>query len=324
MSMSRVAVSALLAGILAHGSQAAAQSFAFDQSFPATATTRLDVTTERGKITVRAGTSAGIVVVGRVSVRVGWNVPRNAVALARATANDPPMTRNGDTVRLRTPSDERTRRAVTMVYEVQVPAGTEVVTRSESGETRIESVRGAVSVRTQSGAITLADLGETRVETGSGAVSVDGAGPLSVTTSSSRITATRLGAGLYVRTGSGQVTASFDDEGDADVETGSSAITVDGLHGGFAASTRSGRVRISGRPSRPWRVTTGSSAIEAEFAADAAFSIEAVSGSGSVRAEKLSVQGETSKGRVVGSIAGGGPAVELTSRSGSIRLTSAR
>ena len=287
MSMSRVAASALLAGILAHGSQAAAQSFAFEQSFPATATTRLDVTTERGKITVRAGTSAGIVVVGRVSVRVGWNVPRNAVALARATANDPPMTRNGDTVRLRTPSDERTRRAVTMVYEVQVPAGTEVVTRSESGETRIESVRGAVSVRTQSGAITLADLGETWVETGSGAVSVDGAGPLSVTTSSSRITATRLGAGLYVRTGSG-------------------------------------RVRISGRPSRPWRVTTGSSAIEAEFAADAAFSIEAVSGSGSVRAEKLSVQGETSKGRVVGSIAGGGPAVELTSRSGSIRLTSAR
>ncbi len=156
-----------------------------------------------------------------------------------------------------------------MVYEVQVPAGTEVVTRSESGETRIEGVRGAVSVRTQSGAITLANLGETLVETGSGAVSVDGAGPLSVTTSSSGITATRLGAGLYVRTESGRVTASFDDEGDADVATGSSAITVDGLHGGFVAVTRSGRVRISGNPSRPWRVTTGSSAIEAEFDARA-------------------------------------------------------
>ncbi len=207
MSVPRVAAFAwLAAGFLAGGSTAAAQSFTFERSFPATAMTRLDVRTDRGKITVRAGTAAELV----------------------------------------------------------------------------------------------------------------------VTTSSSRINATRLGAGLYVRTGSGQVTASFDDEGDADVETGSSAITVDGLHGGFAATTRSGRVRISGRPSRPWRVTTGSSAIEAEFVADAAFSIEAVSGSGSVRTDKLEVQGEASKGRVVGSIAGGGPAVELTSRSGSIRLTSAR
>ncbi len=323
MSVPRVAVSALLAGILAHGSQAAAQSFAFEQSFPATAATRLEVTTERGKITVRTGTTRAIVVVGRVSVRVGWNVPRNAVALARATAEDPPMTRTGDTVRLRTPSDERTRRAVTMVYDVQVPAGTEVVTRSESGETRIEGVRGAVSVRTQSGAITLANLGETRVETGSGAVSVDGAGPLSVRTSSSGITATRLGAGLYVRTESGRVTASFDNEGDADVETGSSAITVDGLHGGFVAVTRSGRVRISGNPSGPWRVTTGSSAIEAEFDASAAFSVEAVSGSGSVRTENLAVRGETTNGRVAGSIAAGGPPVVLTSRSGSITLASA-
>ena len=325
MSMPRVAAFAwLAAGFLAGGSTATAQSFTFERSFPATAASRLEVATNRGKITVRAGTTAELVVTGRVSVRVGWNVPRGAVAMARTTADDPPIVQTDDIVRLGIPRDARTRRAVTIAYEVYVPAGTAVATQSESGETRVEGVRGAVSVRTQSGAVTLADLGQTRIETGSGAVSVDGAGPLRVTTSSSRITATRLGAGLYVRTGSGQVTASFDDEGDADVETGSSAITVDGLHGGFAASTRSGRVRISGRPSRPWRVTTGSSAIEAEFAADAAFSIEAVSVSGSVRTDKLEVRGETSKGRVVGSIAGGGPAVELTSRSGSIRLTSAR
>ena len=73
----------------------------------------------------------------------------------------------------------------------------------------------------------------------------------------------------------------------------------------------------------PWRVTSGSSAIEAEFDANAAFTVEVVSRSGSVRTEDLAVRGETSKGRVAGSIAAGGPTVTLTSRSGSIKLTSA-
>ena len=321
MNPSRIALLALLvAGLLAPGTQAAGQTFTFDRSFPAIASIPLDVTTERGKITVRAGTTAEVVVVGRVSVRVRWNVPANAVALARSTANQPPLEHAGDTVRLQMPSDNRTRRAVTIAYEVQVPADTQVVTHSESGETRVEGVRGAVSVQTQSAAIKLADLGETGVETGSGAVFIDGAGPLRVTTSSGGIEAKRISGNLYVRTQSGRVIVSFDNEGDVDVETGSSAITIDGLDGGLAASTKSGRVQVSGNPRRPWQVTTGSSAIDAVFSTNAAFTLDATSGSGSVKAENLVMRGETDKRRVAGSIDGGGPSVHLSSRSGSITL----
>ena len=313
----------LVAGLLAPGTQVVAQTFTFERSFPVTASTRLDVTTARGKITVRAGTTADVVVVGRVSVRVAWNSPGNAVAPAQATANQPPIEQTGDTIRLQIPRDGRTRRAVTIAYEVQVPAGIRVVTDSESGQTRIASVRGAVSVRTQSGAITLADLGETRVATGSGAVSVDGPGPLSVTTSSSAIEVKRISGDLEVRTQSGRVTVSLVNEADVDIETGSSGITVDGVDDGLAASTQSGRVRVSGNPRRPWRVTTGSSAINAEFSPNAAFTLDATSGSGSVKTENLGVRGETDERRVAGTIGGGGPTVRLTSRSGSIKLKAA-
>ena len=110
------------------------------------------------------------------------------------------------TCRLQMPSDARTRRAVTIAYEVQVPAGTRVMTHSESGATLID---------------------------------------------------------------------------------------------------------------------TGSGAIEAEFRSDAAFTLDATSGSGSVQTQNLSVQGENDKRRVAGSLAGGGPVVQLTSRSGSITLRSA-
>ena len=324
MTISRIVVPALLvAGLLAPGTQAAAQTFMFERSFPATASTRLDVTTNRGKITVHAGATADVVVVGRVSLRVAWNSPGNAVALARSTANQPPVEQTGDTIRLQIPRNGRTRRAVTIAYEVLVPAGIRVVTHSESGETRVDGVRGTVSVRTQSGAITLADLGATRVDTGSGAVSIDGAGPLSVTTSSSGIEMTRISGNLDVRTQSGRVTAALVNEGDVDVETGSSAITIDGVDGGLAASTQSGRVRVSGNPRRVWQVTTGSSAIDAEFSASAAFTLDATSGSGSVKTENLIVRGETDTRSAVGSIGGGGPTVRLTSRSGSITLKSA-
>ena len=65
MTTSHIAVPALLvAGLLAAGTQAAAQTFTFERSFPATASTQLDVTTNRGKITVRAGATAEVVVVG--------------------------------------------------------------------------------------------------------------------------------------------------------------------------------------------------------------------------------------------------------------------
>ena len=62
---------------------------------------------------------------------------------------------------------------------------------------------------------------------------------------------------------------------------------------------------------------------DAVFSANAAFSIDATSGSGSVRTENLMVQGETDNRRVTGSLDGGGPDVHLASRSGSITLKSA-
>lgn len=72
MSMPRVAAFAwLAAGFLAGGSTATAQSFTFERSFPATAASRLEVATNRGKITVRAGTTAELVVTGS-GVGTGW------------------------------------------------------------------------------------------------------------------------------------------------------------------------------------------------------------------------------------------------------------
>jgi hypothetical protein len=108
----------LLLGIIAFSvgsaSPAMAQRFPFEQSFDVTGPSVLDVSMIRGKIEVTAGEPARIVVEGTATVRVDWNAPANATELARHVAENPPIRRDGQTVKLRLPSDPTEQRAVTV------------------------------------------------------------------------------------------------------------------------------------------------------------------------------------------------------------------
>lgn len=314
----------MLLGIVAFSvggaSPALAQRFPFERSFDVTGPSVLDVSTIRGKIEVTAGEPGRIVVMGTVTVRVDWNVPANAAELARHVADHPPIQRDGQTVKLRPPTEPAERRAVTVSYEVRVPPETAVTTTSESGATTVRGVAGAVVIQTQSSAIDVMHLGGTgAVTTGSGSVMVDGvAGSLAITTSSSSVTARAVAGDLRVRTQSGAVEATLSGEGNADVETGSSGIRLNGIRGAVIAVTQSGRVSLHGVPGRDWSASTGSGGLDIATESSVPFTLDASTRSGSVKVVGSSVQGSVSKRKVAGTIAGGGPLVKLTSRSGSI------
>lgn len=316
----------MLFGIVAFGvgsaSPALAQRFPFERSFEVTGPSALDVSTIQGKIEVTAGEPGRIVVMGTATVRVDWNVPANAPDLARRVAGNPPIQREGQTVRLRPPSDAAEQRAVTVSYQVRVPPETEVTATSESGATIVRGVSRAVVIRTQSGAIDVMQVGGTAmVTTGSGAVAADGvAGSLTVTTGSSSITARSVAGDLRVRTTSGAVDAVLSGEGDTDVETSSSAIRLSGIRGAVIAATQSGHVSLHGVPRRDWRASAGSGSVDIAIESSSPFTLDASSESGSVRVVGAVVQGSTSKRKVAGSVAGGGPLVKVAGRSGSIVL----
>jgi hypothetical protein len=299
---------------------AAAQQFPFERTFDLKGPAALDVSTLRGRIDVVAGDAGRIVVTGSVTVRANWNVPADALERAQRLAANPPVRADAQTVTLLPPSDATDRRAVTVSYQVRVPPDTRVTTHTDSGATTVKGVNGAVTVHTQSSAIEVARLGSAAdVTTGSGAVRIDGvAGALTVSTSSSAITARALGGNVRVRTQSGAVDVALAGSGDVDVETGSSAMRVADLRGGFTAWTQSGHVTAGGTPARPWSVTTGSSAVDLRIDRSAGFSLDAESGSGSVRVDGATVAGPSSKRRVSGDVGSGGPLVRVRSRSGSI------
>ena len=319
-TIARIAVLAVLCA--ATPALAFAQRFAFERTIQTAGPARLDVSTDRGTIEVVAGRPGRVVIEGAATVRIGWNVPANAVEIAKKVAAAPPIEYVDQTVRLRIPVDSTAQQAVTVNYRVEVPPGTDVRTRTDSGATSIRGVDGAVDIRTQSSAIDVADVsGAVQIATASGAVRVsDVSGALSVTTSSSAITLSGLGSSLRARTQSGEINASLRGTGDVDAETGSSAITLQGLRGGLAVRTQSGRVSLQGAPTREWRATTGSSAVSLDLEQASSFLLDASSRSGNVELIGARVDGLVTKHAANGAVGKGGPTVMVRTGSGAIRV----
>jgi hypothetical protein len=304
---------------------ASAQRFPFERTYSVPADGVLDVLTQRGAIDVSTGGAGQVIVRGTATVRFGINVPANALDLAKRVAANPPVTQDGATIRLRPPTKDDERSAVTISYRVIVPAGTQVRTETDSGATSIARVGGSVTVRSQSGAVGLDRLGGDAVVHGSsGAVRADGvAGDLDVRTQSGGLTLSGLGAGLRLRTQSGGVEVRFAAEarGACDIETASSGITIAGARGGVSVVSNSGRVRVSGTPGAPWTVGVGSSSIELSIDQVVPFQLDASSGSGDVYVTGRTLEGASaSKGSVTGTLGGGGPLVRASTRSGAVKV----
>jgi len=321
MASRSLVVGVFLLAALSIAASASAQRFAFEKTYDVAASPVIDVSTNRGKINVRAGEPGRVVVTGAATVRVGVTVPANAIELAQKVAAKPPIEQTGDRLRLRVPPDPAEDRAMTVNYDLRVPPNSRVIAVSDSGAIEVRDVTGQVEVRTQSSAISLWSLGAADVETGSGAVRVDGAtGAVRITTSSSAITARRLSGGLHARTGSGHVIASFTGAGPVNIGTSSSAIELSGVSGALTTNTESGRTTITGVPSAPWDVNAGSGSIDVGFDSAVNATLRASTGSGSVDTPERMVKGSIEKRLVEGAIGQGGPTVRLASRSGSIRV----
>src|SRR5262245_31779631 len=112
-------------------SAAFAQRFEFERSFAMTPPATLEVTTQNGTIEILPGEPDRVLVQGAATVRIGWDVPANAVDLARQIAAAPPIEQAGSILRLHLPTDRSAQRAATVSYRVHVPPKMEI--RSTSG-----------------------------------------------------------------------------------------------------------------------------------------------------------------------------------------------
>lgn len=301
-----VRASALLASLAVLAPAASgAQPLTFEKTLTVGAAPTLDVSSGAGTITVHAAGGSAIVVKGRVEVRRGSNVPANAAELARQVAAAPPIRQQGDAVEVGRITDEATRQAVSISYDIAVPAAAAVSARAGSGNVSITGVNGAVKANSGSGDVLASTIGgDLDARTGSGDVVVKDA---------------KKAANLS--TGSGRITAALGGAGDVKASTGSGDIELTGVTGLVAASTGSGSIGVAGTPTGDWRVSAASGDVRVSVPGNTGFTIDASTASGSLDvAAPLTVQGKIERRRIQGTIRGGGPTLRLSTASGDIAV----
>jgi DUF4097 and DUF4098 domain-containing protein YvlB len=214
-------------------------------------------------------------------VKSGWGGSEERV---REIAANPPIEQTGNIIRIG--GHHENLRNISIDYEIQAPA-------------------------------------DAYLDAGSGSGNVDDNGVglnAKLSTGSGNIHATGLQGGFTVDTGSGNIYAEQTSQGDVKAETGSGNIELRNLRGGLRAETGSGDIKLGGAPTAPWHIETGSGSME-YWSGDAAFTLDAETGSGSIHTGRdIVTQGDLDRHHVTGKLNGGGPAVRIETGSGNIQV----
>jgi hypothetical protein len=276
----------------------------FDRTLTVNGPVTLHVSTGAGYIHVSPGSDNQVHIVGHVKSSNSWWGGGSSDDAVSRVANNPPINQAGNIIRVGEGSDDFMRH-VAIDYEITTPANTMLAAESGSGDLQLSSLNGTVQAHTGSGSIRADKLGAgSKLETGSGSIE-----------------ATNLMGSSTLQTGSGEVRAQLGSAGDVVAGTGSGSIKLTDVHGAAKAETGSGTVEISGQPTSPWKLTTGSGDITLQVGSNARFTLDAQTGSGSVKTDlPLTMRGSLDKHHVNGTVNGGGPTVRAETGSGDIRI----
>ena len=239
----------------------------FERTLTVNGPVELSVRTGSGSIQIRTGSADRVQITGRVSAG-GRRDGADAAERVRRVEAAPPITQNGNTIRIGDTNDDPLYRNIAISYELVVPASTQINAQSGSGSQAIGSVDGAV-----------------RAQTGSGDIRIE-----------------RAGGSLHAQTGSGNIEA-------------------DSVGGEVRAQTGSGSVQVRQVARADVSVQTGSGSVTLSLPSDAAYTLDARTGSGSISTvQPLTVQGRVGRNHVTGTVRGGGNSIQVRTGSGSIDI----
>jgi len=299
----------LLSGFWAASASGATGSF--QQTLSVDGPLVLDVSTGSGSIEIISGDSQRVEVTGHIKVGAGSFLglfTRNSderQELVDRLENEPPISLVDGRLEVGHLKGREYERNVSISYEIVVPAGTEVLSHTGSGSMTISGVAGPVEAKTGSGRITLTDIGASvKARSGSGTIQAD-----------------NIAGAFEAHTGSGKVRLTQVAPGDVVVTVGSGGANLHGVVGSLRVKAGSGRVEIDGRQEGAWNVDTGSGSVRIRLPEDAAFELDAHTGSGGITVDHpLTIQGKVSERRMRGDVRGGGDLLVVETGSGGIRI----
>jgi DUF4097 and DUF4098 domain-containing protein YvlB len=313
---------ALLA--LSHPAAAQGPEGSFDRTLKVSGAADLEVESGSGSIKVDPGAAGSVHVVARLKAGNSWLAGSDVEKRIRQIEQNPPIEQQGNVIRIGRFADSDLSRNISISYEVTVPADTKLAASTGSGSIAVGSISGPARVKSGSGSVTVGRVGgSVEASTGSGSIKVDGAASLEASTGSGSISAASVAGPTKASSGSGSITISQAGKGDVTVSAASGSIKVTGVDGAARVNSSSGSIAIDGRPAGPWSLHSSSGGIAITVPADAAFDLDARTNSGSIDSAHpvtMEVTGKIDRRHVQGKVRGGGPLVEASCSSGSIRI----
>jgi DUF4097 and DUF4098 domain-containing protein YvlB len=204
----------------------------------------------------------------------------------REIEQHPPVSQQGNVIRIDPVSDETARRHLSVNYEITVPEDTKLRARSGSGSMTAEGIRGPADISSGSGGMDVA----------------------------------RVGGELRAHTGSGHIRL-VSVNGSVDAVTGSGGVDGTGLAGPIIARTGSGGIRLEQTAAGEVKARTGSGGVILKLPQQGGFDIRAHTGSGRVSCDQpLTVRSSARTGSLEGKLRGGGHIVDISTGSGGIRI----
>ena len=314
-----LATAAALAGMAYGCSYTPARFGSFERTLRVSGPVRLDVENGSGSVQIRAGEAGQVRIRGEVRARASfWQGSRQR--MAEITTN-PPIEQQGNLIRLG--HDKERLRAVTVNYDIVVPAETELESEVGSGRLEVRGIHGPARATTGSGRITMENIGADAVaNTGSGALELARVGgEVRAGTGSGSITLSEIRGDIRATTGSGGITIDRPG-GRIAAKTGSGGVTVNGAAADLRASTGSGSVTVEGNPepNSYWELRTSSGRVAIGVPSSASFRLHARSNSGRIQTDIPLVIEERTKREMRGRIGAGAARVEAYTGSGAISV----
>jgi hypothetical protein len=300
----------------------AAVKGSFDRTLDVSGPVDLEVKSGSGSITVRTGASDVVRVVGHIRAQSNWG-SGSAEDKVRRLEQNPPIQQAGNRIIIGEVDDRELMQNVSISYELQVPAETQLRSATGSGSQTIGDIHGPVDASSGSGSLEIGDIqGDVEASTGSGSIRVESVhGRLEAKAGSGSIKARGVAGAIRSSSGSGDVEVQQTAPGDVKVETGSGNIELSGVRGSLRASTGSGRITVDGVPTGDWELRASSGSIDLRLNEDVGFDLRARTSSGRIESDHpVTVTGKLSKRELRGQVRGGGPLLEVHTSSGSIRI----
>ena len=210
---------------------------------------------------------------------------------------------------------------INVLYRIEVPYRTEVISRLNSGHQKISGIMGPVKAAARSGDIKAEYITKglyAEVDDGNLDIQVVGE-RVEAKAGRGNISCTRVPQGVSAETGDGDITLMVVGPSTAQVKNGHGRIDAGGARGSFTGSTAEGDLHVRAVPHDDWQLSSASGDVHLEFPPGAKLEIEASTTAGRFEIDRddMAKPGPDPY-RLEQKVNGGGKRIEVHTGSGKI------